>query len=114
MVITALSSNEQVMGELGKRIRAARIDMPLTQAELAKRAGISLSTVAKLERGEDVRLSSVLDILRALGMLSAADALVPEVVVRPSDLARMGKQRERARSASGRAKPTAWTWGDEQ
>ena len=114
MKITMLSSNEQVLGELGRRIRAARIDTPLTQAELAQRAGVSLSTVAKLERGEDVRLSSLLDIQRALGLLASADALAPEALARPSDLARMGKPRERARSAAKDAQPGTWKWGDER
>ena len=112
MVITMLSSNEQVLGELGSRVRAARIDMPLTQAELAKRAGVSLSTVAKLERGEDVRFTSVLDVLRALGMLAAVDSLVPHASARPTDLARMGKPRQRARSVANGASANAWEWGD--
>ena len=113
MVITALSSNEQALRELGTRIRAARIDMPLTQAELAARAGVALSTVAKLERGEDTRLSSMLDILRALGMLGALDTLVPEATPRPSDLAKLGKPRQRARHHKTPT-PSAWKWGDEQ
>ena len=112
MVITMLTSNEQALTELGSRIRAARIDMPLTQAELAKRAGVSLSTVAKMERGEDVRFSSVLDVLRALGMLAAADSLVPHALVRPSDLARAGRPRQRARSAAKGASSDVWEWGD--
>ena len=112
MIITMLTSNEQALSELGSRIRAARIDTPLTQAELAKRAGVSLSTVAKLERGEDVRFTSVLDVLRALGMLAAVDSLVPQALVRPSDLARAGKPRQRARSSVKGASVNAWEWGD--
>ena len=113
MVITSLTSNEQALRELGSRIRAMRIDTPLTQAELAARAGVSLSTVAKFERGEDIRLSSLLSIMRALGTLAAVDTLVPEAMPRPSDLAALGKPRQRARSV----KPTrasSWKWGDEQ
>ena len=80
MKITILSSNEQVLAELGARIRAARIDTPLTQAELAERAGLSPYTVANLERGHDVNLGSLLSVLRALDMLENADALVPETL----------------------------------
>ncbi len=113
MQITFLSSNEQILSELGDRIRAARIDMPLTQDELAARAGVSISTVAKIERGEDVRFSSMLAILRALGMLANVDILVPEERVRPSDIARTGHSRKRASSArSARDVSSAWTWGD--
>ena len=113
MTITELSPNKHILRELGARIRAARIDMPFTQAELAEHAGVSLSTVAKLERGEDVRLSSVLDILRALGMLASVNGLVPEATPRPSELATLGKARRRARSTKQK-KQTTWKWGDEQ
>ena len=115
MVIDFLLSNEQTLAELGKRLRAARIDTPLTQRELADRAGVSLSTVATIERGGDARMGSYLCVLRALGMLSNVDALVPEHVVRPSQLLELGHERKRATSPAHRhtSLPT-WTWGDEQ
>lgn len=113
MLITELSSDKHILRELGGRIRAARINMPFTQAELAEHAGVSLSTVAKLERGEDVRFSSVLGILRALGMLASVNTLLPEATPRPSELATFGKARQRARS-SKQKKSTIWKWGDEQ
>ena len=113
MAITELSSDAYILRELGARIRTARIDRPFTQAELAAHAGVSLSTVAKLERGEDVRFSSVLDILRALGMLASVNALVPEATPRPSELATLGKARQRARSTKHSPSKT-WKWGDEQ
>lgn len=115
MKITLLTSNEQVLAELGARIRAARIDTPLTQVELAERAGISPYTVANLERGRDVNLGSLLSVLRALGMLENADALVPEALARPSDVARLGRARQRAASPSRRPDGAgAWQWGDER
>ena len=115
MKITILSSNEQVLAELGARIRAARIDTPLTQAELAERAGLSPYTVANLERGHDVNLGSLLSVLRALGMLENANALVPETLARPVDVARLGHARQRATSPSRRTNDaSAWQWGDER
>lgn len=115
MNITVLSSNEQVLLELGARVRSARIDVPLTQEELALRAGVSLSTVASLERGGDVRLGSFLSVLRALGMLENMQALVPESVVRPSQIATQGSGRKRAPSQrGGKGATNVWTWGDER
>ena len=114
MNITVLSSNEQILAELGARVRRARIDVPLTQAELAKRAGVSLSTVASLERGGDVRMGSFLSVLRALGMLENAQVLVPEALVRPSQIAAKGSGRKRATSRRSRDRdPSGWVWGDE-
>ena len=115
MEITVLTSNEQALAELGGRLRDARIDTPLTQEELARKAGVSLSTVASIERGGDARLGSWLSILRALGMLGNADALVPTTEVRPSEIAELGHRRQRARSAKqAPASSTAWVWGDER
>ena len=114
MSITLLSSNEQALRELGERLRAARIDTPLTQAELATRAGVSLSSVASLERGGDVRLSTLLSMLRALGMLENADALVPRTETRPTQIAKLGRARKRAPSSRKvQDAPGTWTWGDE-
>ena len=115
MTIDFLSSNEQILEELGKRIKAARIDTPLTQDELAERAGISLSTVAAIERGADARMGSYLCMLRALGMLENVNAFVPEIPLRPTQLAELGRGRKRATSPSHRkAANDAWAWGDEQ
>lgn len=114
MGITILSSNEQALAEIGARLRAMRIDIPLTQEELADRAGVSLSMVARLERGQDVRFGNLISVLRALGLLGNLDALVPAATVRPTDVAKLGKARQRAASSSRRnASSGAWTWGDE-
>lgn len=115
MGIDILSSNEHVLKELGRRIKAARIDTPLTQDELAERAGISLSTVAAIERGADARMGSYLCVLRALNMLENANAFVPEQPVRPTQLAKLGHERKRATSPARRKDSNnAWAWGDQQ
>ena len=115
MIIDRLSSNEQVLKELGERVRAIRIDMPLTQAELAQRAGVSLRTVANLEAGRDVKLDSLLSVLRALGLLANVELLVPEPLVRPLALLDTPARRRRATSPKKRSTPhEGWKWGDEQ
>ena len=115
MTIDSLSSNERVLEELGRRIKAARIDTPLTQEELAERAGISLSTIAAIERGADARMASYLCVLRALNMLENANAFVPEQPVRPTQLAKLGRERKRATSPTRRKDSNdAWAWGDER
>ena len=115
MTIDFLSSNAQVLEELGRRLKAARIDTPLTQEELAERAGVSLSTIAAIERGTDARMGSYLSVLRALGLLENTDILVPEVRIRPSQLAKSNHERKRATSTIHRKAPNdTWVWGDEQ
>lgn len=100
--------------ELGRRIQETRIAASLTQKELAERAGISLSTLVRLESGESVRFEYVLNTLRVLNLLSNIDLLVQEQEMRPSDLLDYGKKRKRVRIASKKnplRKP--WKWGDE-
>ncbi len=115
MVILNTTSNENVLAELGKRIRAARIDTPLTQRELADRAGVSIKTLSNIETGHDSNVSSLMSVLRALGLLANADVLVPSVVTRPSEIMNGGHSRQRATTPSRRPVATdAWKWGDEQ
>ena len=114
-MITMLDSNESIIKELGARVRSARIAHPLTQAELAVRAGVSVGTIANLERGKDVSLSCLLNVMRALGILSNVEALVPSASPRPSDVATLGHARKRASSANARkADAPTWVWGDER
>lgn len=115
MIIDDLTSNEAATAELGCRIKDVRIAFPLTQQELAQRAGIAPKTVANLERGADVTTGSLISVLRALGLLSRMDLLVPAQQVRPSEIASQKPKRQRAASTKHRAKPKAtWKWGDEQ
>lgn len=54
----------------GANVAAARKLQGLTQALLADRAGVSLKTIARLERGDGgISLENVLRVARALGVL---------------------------------------------
>ena len=59
-----------VMGaEFGRRLKLIRARVGLTQEGLARAADVSLSTVAKLERGEvDPSWNSVQRLAKALGV----------------------------------------------
>lgn len=54
---------------LGSQIREARVDRRFTVRELAERAGISLPTLRKVERGDpSVALGTALDVAALLGV----------------------------------------------
>lgn len=114
MVIDDFISNQAVGGELGRRLRASRIAYPLTQAQLAERAGVSQRTVANLEKGSDVTVTSLVSVLRALGLLSRMDLLVPVPETRPSDLLHEHAPRQRVRPSRKVISGGDWKWGDEQ
>jgi transcriptional regulator with XRE-family HTH domain len=49
-------------------LKQRRLELGLTQAELASRAGIEQSQISKLERNLDVRLSTLMKVLTALDL----------------------------------------------
>jgi transcriptional regulator with XRE-family HTH domain len=100
MSFTQLSEPE-ILAELGRRLRRYRLQQNLTQADLARDAGVGNRTVRNLERGGDVQLGTLLRILRALGRLDALDAFLPRPGVSPMELLRSGG-RERQRASASR------------
>jgi len=60
--------NVEVIAMKGMRLREIRKEMLLSKAELARRAGISPLTVARIEKGYPFRISTMRKILNALGL----------------------------------------------
>jgi len=116
MQIMPTMPESTILTELGLRAQQYRIGMNLTQMELAKQAGVSRSTVERLEAGHSVQLDKLLRILRALRLSANLDQLIPEAGLRPIQLADMKiETRQRAyKRKSGSAKEPAWTWGDQK
>ncbi len=95
------SSNQEVLEDLGRRLRAYRLQQNLPMEEVASRAGLNRNTVSNAEAGRDPRLSTVVRILRVLGQLEALENFLPSPIVSPMRLLeRRGKPRQRARRSS--------------
>lgn len=117
MNINSKLSDEAVLAELGARLAHARLEQGLRQAELAARAGIGVATLQRLETGQDVRLTTVVRVMRALGLLDALDALIREPGPSPIELLKLrGRQRQRVRftRTPDEVSPQPWRWGDER
>jgi transcriptional regulator with XRE-family HTH domain len=92
-----------------------RISSDLTQDELADRAGVTRSTVQRLERGDSVQLDSLIRMVRALGRVEAFELLLPDAGSSPLaelDAGPEGRRRVR-RSRTGSPQDSGWRWGDE-
>jgi transcriptional regulator with XRE-family HTH domain len=64
--------------QVGEHLATWRRLRDLTAAEVADRAGVGVSTVLRLERGQGATLENLLRVARALGVLdSLATALDP-------------------------------------
>ena len=115
MKINYYSGSDEVMKEIGSRIRTARIDMNITQEMMAERTKLSKRTISNLENGRDVSMHTLIEVLRVLDMVQGFDALVPETAFRPSRVAFDLKPRERASAAKAdRVSESPWKWGDEK
>ena len=89
----------------GPRIPETPLTVPLTQQDLAKLTNLSQRTISSLENGNDVSFSTIIEVLRALGRLQSLESMIPEQVIRSSQIAKLGKPRERSRpkkAGSGR------------
>ncbi|MCF0232632.1 MAG: helix-turn-helix domain-containing protein, partial [Enterococcus sp.] len=114
MKITGFENNSAILKEFGQRIADQRLAMGLSQEDLAKHAGISSKTIARLEAGNSVSFSHIISILRSLKMLANIELLIPEFQMLPTEIYDGIKKRKRApRNRSSQSKAT-WKWGDEQ
>jgi transcriptional regulator with XRE-family HTH domain len=118
MQITEDLSDETMLGELGRRLARFRLNLNMTQGELAYEAGISRATLQRIEAGESAQIGQYIRLLKALHLTDNLDALLPEVIESPVQqviLNRRGKPRERAFPSSRRkpSKSEPWKWGDE-
>jgi len=91
-------TDSEVLRDVGARLRADRLRMILTQADLAARSGLSRTTVRDIEAGHDAQFSTLVKLLRALGRLADIETLVPASLVSPVQMVkRQGRPRQRAR-----------------
>ncbi len=117
MQITKQATDEAVLREIGARLAAVRLEQNLTQAQLAEQAGVSKSTVQRLESGGvATQLSGFIRVCRVLELIDQLDALVPEPMLSPVEQLKLrGRKRQRASSSKAKeAPPNKWHWGDEK
>lgn len=119
MKIEGFLTDTAILEELGDRLTQRRLELELTQAELAEQSGVSKRTVERIEAGATSQLSTLIRIFRALGLVDRLDMLVPPSGPRPMDLLKLkGKQRQRAPRKSKKTQygdmrvAEEWKWGD--
>ncbi|MBP3450536.1 MAG: helix-turn-helix domain-containing protein [Spirochaetaceae bacterium] len=84
MKLTEFHTDEQILQELGTRLKTERIRKKMTQETFAKNCGVAKSTVERFEKGESVQLANLLKMLRTLHQLSGIELLLP--VTEPSPM----------------------------
>jgi transcriptional regulator with XRE-family HTH domain len=119
MQLDEIMTDATVLAELGRRLARHRLERNWTQAEIAAEAGVGQATVQRAERGDSIQMTSMIKLLRALGLLTGLDDAVPESIDLPiAQLEReQRKTRRRARHRRG-GSPVGpveepWMWGEE-
>lgn len=113
--IRMTATTDEVLREVGQRLQRYRLQQNRTAADVAGDAGINARTLERAEAGQNPRLATVVQILRALGRLDALDAFLPAPLVSPLQLAELsGEERQRARTPRRRRRAPAAGSGDER
>lgn len=78
-------ADTMIQQRIGDNLKSVRLKQNITQQSLAESAGVSLSTVKKIENGEISSFGSLLRILRVLGKLDSLQSLIEEEQLSPNE-----------------------------
>lgn len=109
-MFTQFSTIEDSLSELGNRIKEIRIASEMTQEDLAQKAGISYSSVHRLENGNSVQTDSLLRVLKALNLIQGLEAVLPKQEMSPVDMLTSVKKKKIYRKTA--KTETVWKWGE--
>lgn len=90
-----------IVDELGSRLKQARLNNNLTQAEVAELAGVTRKIVLNAEKGK-VQMVAFVAIMSALNLMEQLDRFLPKQEISPIQLSKL--QRKKRQRASGRRK----------
>lgn len=113
MKIYGDENNSFILKEFGQRIKDVRISQVMTQKDLCEKAGVSFSTIARIENGEGINTDNLLKVMRALNLLQNWDLLIPEQDQTPDEILKEKNKRKRV-SKIKEKEVEEWTWGDEE
>lgn len=115
MRIEGKESENRIMKEFGNRVAKYRIALQKTQEELAEEAGVSRGTITRMEKGESIQFDNLIKVMKVLNICANLDMLVPDMNDDPSDLLKLGSQRQRATAKKYRKKQVnGWKWGEDR
>ncbi|RLM30153.1 helix-turn-helix domain-containing protein [Brenneria salicis] len=86
-------SEGEIITELCRRIKDARIQQRLSQVDLAERAGLGIATIKRAEMGESITLISLLCILRGLNRLHQLESILFDAEVKSFNAQVSGKKK---------------------
>jgi len=97
----SFATYDEILQELGSRLRAQRLAQSLTQQQLADMASLSLGAVKTLERNGSSSLETLVRVVQALGL---ADDLAPLFELKLHSIAQMQLLSQAKRQRAPRSK----------
>ncbi|MFT5133119.1 MAG: transcriptional regulator with XRE-family HTH domain [Gammaproteobacteria bacterium] len=116
MKITELLTDDTILNEFGQRLSKRRVELNMTQAGVAKQAGVSKRTVERIEDGASSQMLSIIKIFRVLELMDNLDRMIPEPSPKPMDLLKQ-KRKLRVRASKKIRNPdsiTPWKWNEDK
>ena len=91
-------SDVAIIKSIGAFIKHQRIEENRTQQDVADDAGINRTTLSFLENGDNVNISTLIQVLRALDLLDILDVFTIKDQMSPIELAKLEEQRRKRAS----------------
>jgi transcriptional regulator with XRE-family HTH domain len=82
-------SDVEIIGRIGKKLRAVRLNSGTTREELQMITGINKKTIGDAESGKNVTIGTFIAILRGLNMFDKLNELLREEPVSPVMMAKL-------------------------
>lgn len=70
------ANDEGILKQIGLHIKRCRLEMQITQQELANLSGISVFSVSSIEKGNNSSILTLVQIVRALNRMDLLDSLL--------------------------------------
>jgi len=96
-------TNNDIIRQIGSKLKELRIERNMKQAELANASGVSVFTISSIENGNTTSLLTLVQLLRALEHLDYLNSFFQEEVVSPIAYAKLmknNKKKVRVKSSS--------------
>lgn len=93
-----LKSDKDLIVQMGQFVQSHRLNQNKTQDEVSKAAGVSRSTLSLLERGEKVRVDSLIQVLRVLNLLHVMEVFKVQEEISPLEYVKLKKKQRKQAS----------------
>lgn len=96
----------ELQSQLGESITRLRLQKGISQAAVAAKANIAITSIIRLEAGKGGNLATFIRVLKALDSASWLNTLAPLITVSPLDIVNRVSERRRVYAPRRKKTPT--------